>query len=148
MDFQALIENTLIIQRFTVFRWQDYYFANTGTTKDKYWITLNCKINDYPINVILPTSQYNNHHYANPTSLIDCVIIKKGESQYFDSPQTILDLKNIITEEESLIKEAYEEGFLCALGELESTICQKIEETIENSELLEPYIIQKLLCKE
>jgi len=65
MDFQALCENMLIIERCTVFMWQEYVFQDTGEERDKYWVTLNCKINDFPINVILPTSKYGNHYYSN-----------------------------------------------------------------------------------
>jgi len=54
MDFTALMENTLMIERCTVFMWEDYIFQDTGEQSDrKYWVTLNCKINDFPINVIL-----------------------------------------------------------------------------------------------
>lgn len=147
MNFNTLIENNLYIERCTVFRWSDYTFQDTGEIKDKYWVTLNCKINDFPINVILPTSQFGNHYYQNPINLIDCIIINEGDSKYFTAEKTILDLKNIIKEEEFIIKEAYEEGYLVKLGPLEDTICHKIEYTIKNSDLLEQYVIDELLCQ-
>jgi len=147
MSFNSLIENNLYVERCTVFKWYDYTFHETGEIRDKYWITLNCKINDFPINVILPTSQYNNNYYTNPINLIDCIIINKGESQYFDAEKTILDLKNIIKEEKYTIEEAYQDKYLIRLGSLESDICSKIEDTIKNSDLLEQHIINKLLCK-
>ena len=147
MDFQALVENTLIIERCTVFMWEDYTFSDTGEKRDKYWVTLNCKINDFPINVILPTSKYGNHHYSNPINIMDCVIINRGESKYFSADKTILDLKNIVKEEEWSIKLAYEDGYLRELGALEDAICRRVEKTIEDSELLEPYKIDELLCR-
>jgi len=147
MNFNTLIENNLYIERCTVFRWSDYTFQDIGEIKDKYWVTLNCKINDFPINVILPTSQFGNHYYQNPINLIDCIIINEGDSKYFTAEKTILDLKNIIKEEEFIIKEAYEEGYLVKLGPLEDTICHKIEYTIKNSDLLEQYVIDELLCQ-
>ena len=147
MDFQALCENMLIIERCTVFIWEDYTFQDTGEERDKYWVTLNCKINDFPINVILPTSKYANHHYSNPINLRDCVIINRGESRHFQADKTILDLKNIIKEEKWKIKYAYEDGFLRELGALEDGICKRIEKVIEDSELLEPYKIDELLCR-
>jgi hypothetical protein len=146
MDFQSLIESTLYIERCTVFIWEDYTFQDTDEKRNKYWITLNCKINDFPINVILPTSKYGNHHYNNPINLKDCVIINKGESQYFNAEKTILDLKNIVKEEEYTIKEAYENQFLIKLGALEEHLCQRLEQAIEDSELLEQYLIDELLC--
>ena len=110
-------------------------------------LTLNCKINDFPISVILPTSKYGNHYYSNPINLKDCVIINQGESKYFNAEKTILDLKNIVKEEEYIIKEAYEDGFLIKLGPLEEHLCLRLEQAIKNSELLEQYVINELLCK-
>ena len=80
--------------------------------------------------------------------MIDCVIINRSESKYFNADKTILDLKNIVKEEEWTIKNAYEDGFLVELGALEESICRKIEQTIADSELLEPYKIDELLCQE
>ncbi len=139
-DFKALMENSLIIHRCTVFHWKDYQFSDTGEYKDKYWLTLNCKINEFPINVILPTSQHDNHYYSNQINLIDCVIIEKNESKYFNKEKTILDLKNIIREEE------YEDGFLIEQGPLEGNLCTRLESAIENAETLEDYLIAELLC--
>ena len=114
-DFLALLENSLIIHRCTIFKWEEYLFQDTGEIKDKYWITLNCKLNEFPINVILPTSQWDNHYYSKKNHMIDCVIIERGESKYFNAEKTILDLKNIISEEEHKVREAFEDGFLCDL---------------------------------
>ena len=36
MNFQALIENTLMIERCTVFMWKDYRFQDTDEERDKY----------------------------------------------------------------------------------------------------------------
>lgn len=147
MDFQALIENRLIVDRCTVFYWQDYYFEETDEYRNKYWITLNCKVNSYPISIILPTSKYEKNYKDKPDKLEDCVLIQQGESTHFDySGITVLDLKKIHEEEEYTIKEAYEEGFLIELGSMEDHICKRIEKTIRESDLLENYMIKKLLC--
>lgn len=147
-DFLALLENSLIIHRCTVFKWEEYRFQDTGEIRDKYWITLNCKLNEFPINVILPTSQYDNHHYSNPKHLIDCVIINKGESQYFNAEKTILDLKNIVTEEEYKIREAFEGNYLFECGPLEDKLVKRLEKTIEEAQTLDPFFIDQLLCRE
>lgn len=146
-NFNALIENTLIIYRCTIFHWKDYQFSDTGEYKDKYWLTLNCKINEFPINIILPTSQYDNHHYSHDINLVDCVIIEKGESQYFNKEKTILDLKNVIKEDEYKIRTGYEEGFLVELGPLEDNLCSRLEKAIEDSDTLDEYEIDELLCR-
>lgn len=146
-DFLALLENSLIIHRCTIFKWEEYRFQDTGEIKDKYWITLNCKLNEFPINVILPTSQWDNHCYSKKNHMIDCVIIERGESKYFNAEKTILDLKNIISEEEHKVREAFEDGFLCELGSLENNLVERLEKAINDSETLEPFFIDELLCK-
>lgn len=146
ISFSSLLEESLLIERCTVFHWDRYEFS-TGQIKDKFWVTLNCKINDFPIKVVLPTSQYDNYHYSITEHLEDCVIIEKGESIYFNADKTILDLKNIISEDEYKIRIAYEDEFLVKLGPLEPEICARIEKKIEESELLDPFIIDELLCR-
>lgn len=148
MNFTALLESSLTIHRCTVFKWEEYRFQDTGELRDKYWITLNCKINDFPINVILPTSQYDNHYYSNPKHLIDCVIIDKNESKYFNAEKTILDLKNIVTEEEHRVREAFENGYLIECGALEDNLVERLEKAIEDSETLDPFFIDELLCRD
>jgi hypothetical protein len=149
MTFQSLLDNNIYITRGSVFKWFEYEFSADNSqyeTKDKYWITLNCKVNDFPINAVLPTSQYNNHYYSNPAHLIDTVIFEKGESQYFNSKKTIIDLKNIIEEDEYIIKEAYEAKYLIHLGDLEPELLTKIEEVIRNSDEIDLFKINEYLC--
>jgi hypothetical protein len=62
MNFDDLLRGHLLIHRASVFKWFDYTFGN-GDSKDKFFITLNCSINDFPINAVLPTSQHDNHLY-------------------------------------------------------------------------------------
>lgn len=145
-DFLALLENSLIIHRCSVFKWEEYRF-NTGEIRDKYWITLNCKLNEFPINVILPTSQWDNHYYNKENHMIDCLVIKGGESQYFNAEKTILDLKNIISEEEHKVREAFEYGFLCELGPLEDNLVERLEKAIKDAETLDQFFIDELLCQ-
>lgn len=146
-DFSALLESTLLIDRCTVFKWEAYEFP-TGELRDKFWLTLNCKLNDFPINIILPTSQHDNYYYSNSKHLIDCVIIEKNESEYFYADKTILDLKNIVREDEYKIREAFEDGFLVKCGALEPELCERLEKSIDESETLDSFFIDELLCRE
>lgn len=148
MNFASLLENSLLVHRCTVFKWLEYEFEDTIETRDKYCITLNCRLNEFPINIILTTSRYDNHYYSKPEHMIDCVVINSQESRYFNAEKTILDLKNIILEDESKIREAYENGFFIECGPLEHNLVVRLEQAIENSELLDPYKINKLLCKD
>ncbi|MBN2826207.1 MAG: hypothetical protein JXQ76_12830 [Campylobacterales bacterium] len=146
MNFEYFRDNTLIIHRASVFKWQDYTFGN-GDSKDKFWITLNCKINEFPINAILPTSKYDKRYYSKAQSLRDTIVLEANESQFFPR-KTLIDLKNIIQQEESEVRDAFEDEYLVYLGELEESIMQKIETAIRNSEILEPFKISEYLCEE
>ena len=150
MSFQSLLENTLVITRGSVFKWYEYEFSadsNEYETRDKFWITLNCKINDFPINAVLPTSQYDNHYYSNAVHMIDTVVINRGESVYFNADKTIIDLKNIIEEDEYLIREAYEADYLTYLGNLEPDLLTRIENAIQNAQELDLFKIDEYLCR-
>lgn len=150
MTFQSLLENNLIIARGSVFKWYEYDFSTSSSEyekRDKFWITLNCKINDFPINAVLPTSQHDNHYYSNPKHIIDTVIIHKGESAYFNADKTIIDLKNIIEEDEYMIREAYETDYLIHLGNLEPELLARIEEAINNATELDLFKIDEYLCR-
>ncbi len=46
----------LIIQRGSLFHWENYEFED-NSKKNKYFIALNCKIQDSEINLVLPTSK-------------------------------------------------------------------------------------------
>ena len=47
--------------------------------------------------------------------------------------------KNIISEEEHKVREAFEDGFLCELGSLENNLVERLEKAINDSETLEPF---------
>ena len=128
--------------------WHEYPFEDDNdNSKDKFWITLNCEINGFPMNAVLPTSQYTNHYYTREENLIDTVIFEANESQFFYK-KTIIDLKNIILEEEEQIREGIEQNFLKYLGELEPHLFQRIEKTIQNAITLSFFDKQEYLCKE
>ena len=145
MNFDDLLRGHLLIHRASVFKWFDYTFGN-GDSKDKFFITLNCSINDFPINAVLPTSQHDNHHYSRPANMIDTVILEANESRFFNK-KTIIDLKNIIYKEEEEIRNAYEDEYLIYLGDLEREIMERIESTIRNSDEIEPFKIAEYLCE-
>ena len=94
MTFDQLAGGNLIIHRASVFKWFDYTFGN-GDIRDKFWITLNCSINDFPINAVLPTSQHDNHYYSKAENMIDTVVFKPNESEFFVSKK-IIDINKII----------------------------------------------------
>ena len=54
---------------------------------------------------------------------------------------------NLISEEEHKVREAFEDGFLCELGSLENNLVERLEKAINDSETLEPFFIDELLCK-
>ena len=126
--------------------WHEYPFEDADSSKDKYWITLNCKINDFPINAVLPTSQWDNHYYLKEENMIDTVILEANESKFFNK-KTIVDLKNIVSEDEERVNEGIECNMLNYLGELESTLFQRIEEAIRNAITLSPFDKKEYLCQ-
>lgn len=83
----------LVIQRFGVYHCENFQFED-GTSKNKFFIALNCSIKDSSINLVLPTSQYEKHYENSNYYLMDTVIIQDSQSTYFDK-KTVIDLKNI-----------------------------------------------------
>jgi hypothetical protein len=70
-----------LIQRFGVYHWKSFEFED-NTQKDKYFITLNCKLNDMEIALVLPISQIEKYQKFK-NRIIDTVIINQNESKYF-----------------------------------------------------------------
>lgn len=118
--------------------------------RNKYIITLNCSVNEFPLTFILPTSKDDGTFYSNQKNLIDCVIIKTGESKYFTykDNNTIVDLRNINTEDQSIIEAVHEEGELQFQGILEPELQDRITKAIEDSLTIEEYLIDKYLCRQ
>lgn len=143
MDLTHIIH----IKRGSVYKWYEYPFEDNDTAKDKYWITLNCEINGFPMNAILPTSQWNNHYYLREENMIDTIVFEANESQFFNK-KTIIDLKNIVLEEEEQVKEGIKENFLKYLGELETNLFQRIEKAIEYAITISNFDKQEYLCQE
>lgn len=133
--------NLLIVQRFGVYHWESFLFTD-GSSKDKFFIALNCSIGDIEINLVLPTSQFESKYENNPSYLMDSVVLNQNESKLF-SKKTVIDFKNmhqIKSNELKISKIAYK-------GLLESDICKRIEDTIKNSKLLTKKRIRELLCE-
>lgn len=142
------LDDILHITRGSIYYWNDYSFNdNEIDNRDKFWITLNCEANGFPINVVLPTSQANGHYYSDTSNLIDTVVLEKDESQYFQK-RTIIDLKNITHEHKDDIEEAWEAGYLQYLGELESQLFNRIEDGIRNAITISPIDKQEYLCED
>ena len=149
MSVQSLTENILFIKRFSVFYWVDYQFHDGSEERNKYIITLNCLVNEFPLTIILPTSKDNGAFYSNPANLIDCVTINIGESEFFTykDNNTIIDLRNINTEDQSIIEAVHGEGELQFQGILEQELQDRITKAIESSLTIEEYLIDKYLCR-
>jgi len=145
VNFEDLIGVQVHITRGSVYLWHEYPFVDSDDVRDKYWITLNCEINDFPINAVLPTSQWNNHYYSREENLIDTVIIDKNESSFF-AKKTVIDLKNILIEDEIRIRDGIENNFLQYKGELESEIFSRIENAIQSAITLSPIDKNEYLC--
>lgn len=131
-----------IINRFGVYHWTNFLFED-GTSKDKYFISLNCTIDDQDILVVLPTSQFDKKYKDSDYYLQDTVIIEADTSIYFDK-KTVIDFKNIKTVNHQNINE----NLVNYKGLLEKDIIKEIETTIANSKLLTDKQIKTLLCKE
>lgn len=131
------------IQRFGVYHWEKFTFED-NTSKDKYFITLNCTLNDVDIALVLPTSQIEKYQKFK-NRLIDTIIIKENESRYFKK-QTLIDLKNIKYFEAVAIYEAVEKGKITYLGLLEEHISKRIEDAIKLAITLSPKVKKALLC--
>ena len=132
-----------MIIRFGVYHWNDYIFDN-GTSKDKYWIALNCQIEQENYYAVLPTSQIDKYQFS--TINIDTVKIEKDESKYF-AKTTILDFKNIQLNTKDEIDFILNNNKLDYKGLLESEIQEKIILCIKNSETLSELFIDELLCE-
>lgn len=129
-----------------VYYWKSYRFENEQT-QDKFCIILSCKIGNYPVYVVLPTSQFDKHYKNRQDRLIDTVIIKANECKYFTQPVTVVDLKQIRKEEEEEIDKAVKEGKLEYRGILEERIIRRIKTAVENSETVSGEVINAILCK-
>jgi len=132
------------IQRFGVYHWEKFEFEDYSN-KDKYFITLNCKLNDNEIALILPTSQVEKYHKFQ-NRLIDTIIITSNESKFFKK-DTLIDLKNIKYFESNSIYEAVEKSKINYLGLLEKDICERIEKAINEAITLSTKLKNQLLCE-
>jgi len=132
------------IQRFGVYHWKSFIFED-NTKKDKYFITLNCKLSDKEIALILPTSQVEKYKSVS-NRLIDTIIIKANESRFFKK-DTLIDLKNIKYFEANLIYEAVEKGKVNYLGILEKELIQRMENSIKEAITLSKKFKNQLLCR-
>jgi len=143
------LEDGLFIERFSVYFWKDYQFQDSAEYKDKFVITMNCVVSEFPLTIILPTSKINGAFYSKPDNLVDCVIIDVGESKFFTyrDVKTVIDLKNIVEEDKEFIEAAYSEGEFQFLGILEVELQKRIIKAIEDSITLEEYLVNKYLCK-
>jgi hypothetical protein len=141
----------IFIYRWGVYHWKDFRFPN-GTSKNKYWIALVCRVIDPKNNSeelipsLIPTSQWEKYQ-SHSQWLIDTVVLEPKESQFFPK-KTVIDLKNIQWVKKDLIFKALEDKKLTHLGTLEKEVIQKIEEAIENSVTLSWKDIKILLCRE
>ena len=132
------------IQRFGVYHWKSFEFED-NTSKDKYFITLNCKLNDREVALVLPTSQVNKYQ-NNQNRFIDTILINPNESKFFIK-ETLIDLKNIKYFEAPIIYDAVERSKINYLGLLESKICERIENAIKEAFTLPPKLKKQLLCE-
>lgn len=131
----------LFINRFGVYHWKQYIFED-GSSKDKYWISLNCSINQKEYHAILPTSRIEKYKF----NMIDTCIIEANQSQYF-KVATLLDFKNIKINPKIEIEKAFACGNFEYLGLLEKELQGEIENVIRNSVTLSEILINALLCK-
>jgi len=129
-----------LILRFGVYHWKSFEFED-GTSKDKYFIAFNCKLDDLEISIVLPTSQIEKY---TGTRLIDTVLVNRQESQYF-SKDTLIDLKNIKVYEREKIEIALNGGKIQYLGILEKFLIKRIKDAITNAVTLSPKVKRKLL---
>ena len=132
------------IQRFGVYHWESFEFED-NTKKDKYFITLNCKLNDKDIALVLPTSQIEKYQKFK-NRLIDTIIINANESKFFKK-DTLIDLKNIKYFEAVAIYDAVEKGKINYLGLLEEELIKRIEKAIKEAITLSNKIKRQLLCE-
>lgn len=142
------LDDVLHIVRGSIYYWTQYRFKeNEEDSRNKYWVTLNCKVNDFPMNIVLPTSQVDKSYYDNPDNMRDTVVIEANESEYFHK-KTFIDLKNIVYEHQTTIEEAWDAGYLKYQGNLEGYLFDRIENAIRNAITLSPMDKKELLCEE
>ena len=132
------------IQRFGVYHWESFEFED-NTKKDKYFITLNCRLNDKDIALVLTTSQIEKYQKFK-NRLIDTIIINANESKFFKK-DTLIDLKNIKYFEAVAIYDAVEKGKINYLGLLEEELIKRIEKAIKEAITLSNKIKRQLLCE-
>lgn len=132
--------NMLFINRFGVYHWCEYTFED-GSSKDKYWISLNCFIEQVEYHAILPTSKVEKNKF----NTIDTLTIKENSSQYFKK-ETLLDFKKLTINNKDEISKAFTGDKFRYLGLLEQSIQDEIISTIENSLTLSEVLIATLLC--
>lgn len=148
MSVRQYIDDFLYVKRFSVFYWKDYEFQDGSGSRDKFIITLNCEANEFPLTIILPTSNERGSYYSNAENLVDCVLIDIGESEFFtyQDKKTIIDLKNILFEDKEFILAAHNLNELTFKGILEVNLQNRIKTAITNSITLDEYETDKLLC--
>jgi len=134
----------VIITRFGVYHWGKFEFED-GTSKDKFFITLNCRSGDREISIVLPTSQVEKW-LDGPRPTVDTVIIEDGESEHF-SVRTLIDLKNIIVKEKEEIEGAVAVGKVEYVGLLEKPLQERIVRAIKEARTLSKKDIRRLLCE-
>lgn len=134
-----MFDNTLIIHRFGIYHWEDYPFED-GSKKDKYWISLNCSIDEVEYYAILPTSQVDKFYHN-----IDILKIDINKSKYFDKV-TILDFNNIKVNTKQEIEKVFLSNKLTYKGLLEKNIQDDIVSSITNAETLSEKKKKELLC--
>lgn len=131
----------LFISRFGIYHWKNFEFED-NSKKDKYWISLSCKLDQKEFYAVLPTSKIDK--YFNKS---DTYIIKNGSSKYF-LIDTLLDFSNIQISAKDKIESAFQNSKFKYLGLLEKEHQVKIEEIIKDSFTLTQKMIDDLLCQE
>jgi hypothetical protein len=131
----------LFINRFGVYHWSEYIFED-NSSKDKFWISLTCKINQKEYYAILPTSKVDKYKFRST----DTYIIQEGTSRYFQE-KTLLDFNKIKINKQQEIEKAFKNNKFKYLGLLEKSIQYDIENIILNAQTLSQNMINTLLCK-
>jgi len=136
----------VLVVRGGVYHWQSYQFKDK-TQRDKFFISLNCKIDCEPFWLVLPTSQYEKQYQGSQKRLIDTLILEPHESQYFPK-KTVIDLKNLKDVCPNELKNAINQQKINYIGLLEKPIFERLEQTIKQALTLSPILINQLLCIE
>lgn len=132
----------LFLNRFGVYHWKEYILEDK-TTKDKYWLSLNCMIDQEEYHAVLQTSKVEKYKF----NTIDTFIITANSSSHF-KVDTLLDFKKLKINTKSEIQKAFENNKFEYLGLLEKEIQKQVEDTILNSETLSELLVNTLLCRE